>query len=477
MRRKEKGFLNVLFMLYIMLLPFPLIHVFEAIKNFFSKDAAITNNIFLLILGLLLYLGARRFKVCIKKNNICCLLLELVLFLMCLSFVTSLILFLPFGSLYGETTITTSGKRNIYLGLIGLTFYFNYILFHKLSIKTIKKILSGMSVFNLIIGFLQLLIIYNYPYVSEIYDSIDIFNVLVDSTRIKVIHRVCFVGVEPSSASGIVNVLLLPYIMSMTINERHRIRYYILMGTYVFLEFFTLSSTVYVALLINFTIYIYILIKKEKKYYLFLLMLFVLIMIPFAWTFVIKNTYFGTQIEYFLITKIFGGTDASSTYRYTTVINDIVCFLMFPITGIGNGNQGFLFNYSLNLPWVDEIYRSSEQAKLIMSGKAGVVTGGAFFPAFLSGYGLLGMMGLFLYIRKCVHSVEKYQEHLGNFRYMYYMGGITFLVISIVSSTLEGNFLALFVCSIPLMTECIAERRENYNCAGGQYAFEKLSES
>ena len=61
------------------------------------------------------------------------------------------------------------------------------------------------------------------------------------------------------------------------------------------------------------------------------------------------------------------------------------------------------------------------------------------------------------FVKKCVDSIKNMPEIYGGFGYMYYIGGLTFLVLTTVSGGLDGNFLAIFVISIPFMDKCIRE--------------------
>ena len=79
--------------------------------------------------------------------------------------------------------------------------------------------------------------------------------------------------------------------------------------------------------------------------------------------------------------------------RASTVINDFKVFTDFPIAGVGDGNQGFF--YEENQPsWTlasDEV-SSLIRTHTIPNG------GGNFFPAYISAYGIIGILVLALFV-------------------------------------------------------------------------------
>jgi hypothetical protein len=101
------------------------------------------------------------------------------------------------------------------------------------------------------------------------------------------------------------------------------------------------------------------------------------------------------DLRYLLIGKVLDLNNNSTVIRASTVVNDVKVFLDYPITGIGNGLQGYEF--ANNAPtWIR--YNSMTQEMLI--GSMGIVGGGgSFFASYLSGYGLIGLVVLLLFIR------------------------------------------------------------------------------
>jgi hypothetical protein len=72
--------------------------------------------------------------------------------------------------------------------------------------------------------------------------------------------------------------------------------------------------------------------------------------------------------------------------------------------------------------------------------------------------GILILINLFLTANR---AIRKHPDRVGFFREMYTIGTITFLTVSFVSGGIEGNYLVLFVLSIPLMAEHFPEQEED----------------
>ena len=295
--------LRTIFLLYIFLFPFQLISFLSVFKNMFSSSAAIGNDFFVLIIGLLLIVIVDGGKIYFETGSIVRQGVKLVFELLIIGIITSIILFFPLGTLYGENSITASFSQNIYLVVTGITFYFNFRLFKCLSKKDIEKVLDFLCVFMTVLGIVQVLIILSFPAVGSFYDSVDIFGLLPNSNYMTKMHRICLSSSEPSGIGHIVGVLLLPYVLGQIIDgERKYKNRYCLWGILlVVISFFSFSSTVYASILIDLIVFIFLKIKG-KKGAIFLFVVFVLCLLGFfLWDEVLVNTYFGKQMNYRLI--------------------------------------------------------------------------------------------------------------------------------------------------------------------------------
>ena len=447
--------LRPIYKLYILFFPLQLFPFLNGFKNMFSSAAAINNDFFILAIGMVAILWVTGGKLYYSKQALICDSTRLIAALLILSLVTSIILYIPFGTLYGENTLSATFAQNIYLILTGVAFYFNYTMFQTITKQEIEKLIDFMCLCMIFLGVLDIAIIAGIPGIGSIYDKLDIFNILPDADYMLKMGRICLTASEPSGMGNIIGVLLIPYTLGQLIYRDYKKGKYILFTiVFVLLSFFSFSTTVYVCIIVNFVVFTLLKIKKDGIVMGFVLFLVVIPVMVILWNIYVKDTYFGHQIIYLLADKTTSTSNMSTTYRYSTVLNDLNCFIHYPLSGVGNGNQGFLYNESMNLSVFTDEMRTNYQIVNAMNGSMGVVSGGAFVPAFISGYGIIGIVALVCFLRRCVFKIKDRTETMGCFKNLFYIGGITFLVSSTVSGGLDGNFLVIFVCSLPLMADC-----------------------
>lgn len=446
------------FKIYIFILPFLLLPGLNEIKNMFSPSASIENDFFLLVIGIILLMMINHGNIYYEYESLYVRGMKVCFQLVVISLITSFVFFIPFGTLYGENTITASIPNDIYMIITATTFYYNAQMFQLVSRKEIEKILDILCVVMIIVGYIQILCLYS-SIIGGIYDKVDILGILIDSQQIQRWGRICLVGAEPSAVGDILNILLCPYMLGQVLytSEKKYKWYWILTMP---IMYFTYSSTVYIGLVANIIAFIIIYLRDSRDirkilHILLILTLFCVILL-LGGNYILNNTEIGGQIKYFLFEKTTMNGNLSTEVRYSSVFTDIYVFFHYPISGVGNGNQGYFYNEVVRRFIKQSALSYSELADRL-SGAMGIVNGGAFVPAFISGYGVLGLYLAIRFVKKCVDSIKNMPEIYGGFGYMYYIGGLTFLVLTTVSGGLDGNFLAIFVISIPFMDKCIRE--------------------
>ncbi len=452
---------SLIFKIYILMLPWMLFPFLVPIKNLFSASASISNNFFILIIGLIFLVLFNKGKLPFPKKSLVISGIKLCVFLNIISFFTSLVLYVPFGELNGENTLKASFPSIIYMFLTAIVFYYNATMFQIVEKRIIIKILNFLSIILLLIGLLQVLVL-NVPGIAKIYDILNFMDILRDSYRIQSMWRICFSGSEPASVGCIVTIFILPYLLSQILETKF-FKYKLCAASFIFFCFFTYSSTVYTGSAINVLVFIFLYVNKysNKKQILKVLILlcFVSLFLLLFGNYIWHNTTIGRNIQELLVYKTTSQENLSTLVRYSTIKTDLQAFILYPLTGVGNGNQGYFYNQVIEKSMlVANVLQYSEFSSKI-DGDIGIINGGSFLPAFISGYGLLGIILLFLFIRKCILYMHTNPNEYGCFRYMYYIGGTTFLVLSAASTSLDGNFINMFIISIPLCKNFINKKR------------------
>ena len=463
-----KKLLTASYVLFIILLPFQLFPFLSSFKLFFSRNASINNCFFVLMIGLLLLIiqmrGVIRFR-----GSLTVVALRLPILLVLLSLFTSTVLLPVLGELYGKNALSASFSKSVYYLLIALTFYYNAYLFEYLTADRIARILNFLCWFNLLIGAFQLLMIYVIPTLGSIYDALDFFNILEDSTYLIYYKRVCLTCSEPSIMGMSVGVLLLPYAMAQFLHQRRNLKYLFFIVALTAISFFSFSSSVYITIVMNYLVFLFFLFKGSKSAYILIFIFTGLVVILSAFSFgLLDDSYIGDQLSFLLLEKTTDMNNLSTGYRFTTVINDIACFLRYPLSGIGNGNQGFLYNETMLSSMVSDSVRVNYQTVAAMDGKLGLISGGAFVPSFISGYGIIGVLLLSDFVIRCVRTVRRKREEMGYLFEYYCIGALSYLAMGTVAISIEGNFMALFVLSLPLSVDQFREKRLDGKAVLGQ---------
>lgn len=440
-----------IFKLYIFLLPISMINLFASLKNVVPGPLANTSSFILHLMGSLLLLI---YIITSKKVIMNSLYKYLTIFVFILnldSILLAILLHEKLGVLHGEDTYIAISGMVLYYFHILTVIYYNYFMFKFIKPKEIINIFKKIVIYILIIGYMQILIINNFPLVSNIYNILNIFEVLRSSEWIHTQDRITLTGSEPAAAGNILGILVIPFILSQIIMGNEKKKNTLLILFYLPIIYFTRSSTSYLLISVGFLIFVIYFFKKfnvKKLLVIVSISIIVAISLLYGINSVEKqgNESFMEDMSYLIIGKITDENNLSTAHRTSTVINDIKVFLKYPIFGIGNGNQGYYYNE--NLPsWAF----ASPESMEIYNGYHGIVNGGSFLPAFISGYGLLGTVLLIMFIIKCMTILKKNKAKLENFYYMYVIGGISFLTSACMSTDIVGNYLALFIISIPFI--------------------------
>jgi len=444
--------MHFLFKLYLFSLPLMLLPGLTQIRDVFSPAASIENGFFIVMFGVPLLFLIHKGKIPYFKNALYIKGIKLCLFLAIISFFTSLVLYVPFGPLHGENTLKASFPSIIYLLLTAITFYFNNYLFKYISKNTIRRIFDFLVIFEICIGLFQMAVL-KLIFLSSLYDVLSFIGLVVPSSFLHATGRISLTLTEPAAAGIMIGVFLLPYVLSMFLMRRGT-KY----GVYAFflavLTFFTYSSTAYTGIVTVIVIFTVLYIKKNHGNSMLnrgiIFFSFVLLILLFSGNYIWNHTTFGLKVNELLLSKTTSQENLSTLSRYSTLYSDLDAFLHYPITGVGNGNQGYFYDKAVD-KHIPAAALTFEEFYLRMSGQVGIVNGGAFVPAFISGYGIVGVILLIIFITKCVKYMRRNEQDYDGFQYMYYMGGLAFLVLSSVSSSLDGNFVNMFIVSIPFM--------------------------
>lgn len=375
---------------YVLCLPFG--RLFDLpFGDLFNKVFTEFSTIVMLIGSLILILGN---KSLVNSRNR--LFLRIYTYMFISSTLMAIILSFILPIQYESPISTILGDIVLYLLVILSLFYNCYCLTHYVSFTTIYKIFNWQIVLLLIVGYSQLAGMLGFAAPYNLLSSI--FS-LREISWLKDLDRgVTFFGSEPSSAA-ILCFIIVPYLYSEIQFETglKRLKYIVALFLFAFLAINSNSSQFLILFIGSSILFIWSCFKPIKK--IFYYGSFIL-GLTFAVAYISTNNISlmtqnmdADSLEYAVLGKVVDRNNKSTAMRASTVINDFKVFTDFPIAGVGDGNQGFF--YEENQPsWTlasDEV-SSLIRTHTIPNG------GGNFFPAYISAYGIIGILVLALFV-------------------------------------------------------------------------------
>ena len=289
------------------------------------------------------------------------------------------------------------GDLVLYFWVVLSIFYNSYCLSHYVSFSSIYKIFDWQIAILLIVGYAQLLGLLGlagpYNFLSSIFS-------LRELSWLSTLNRgVTFFGSEPASAS-ILCFIVMPYLYSsiQTKKGAKKLKYIIALLLLFVLVLGSNSSqflTLSVGSVLLFMWSYFRPIKKAFYYISFSIGLLFAIAYISSESLSTADAADHNSLEYVLIGKVVDKSNHSTAMRASTVINDLKVFADYPITGVGDGCQGYF--YAKNQPtWTQYAGEVNDliRTKTVPNG------GGNFFPSFISAYGIIGIIVLLFFISK-----------------------------------------------------------------------------
>ena len=438
---------KIIYYMFIFFLPFTgvlnLSFIPETIRTYIFPQS---SNYFL-FLGLITYILSKRMVIprCGELSNT----FALYIYTTVHSVIMALILYLPLGILYNETTLRAISGNIIFYFIVILGLYYNYVMLTEcVEIHELYRIFDAQIIILLIVGYLQFATIWVGGVFSNMYSQIaPWFNLL----PIEKLNRgVCFFGSEPSSAS-ILSYVVIPYLLARLLIQADGKR-----GTMVKIALFvpllinSTSSALLITIVLLIVAFIALFTNSGFVYKAVAISSFVIgagIAIMYGLDSFVQTTVTDERsLMYMIFGKIVDRTSMSTMARSSTIINDMRVFFEFPLTGVGNGIQGFFYNE--NVPsWAMKSY----EVQTWMSGANGVVGGGgSFFCTFISSYGIVGCIAAIPMVRQFISYVQNMKKNNELCHKMFCMFIVMFLASCWFSMGIRDANIS-FLLALPLV--------------------------
>lgn len=370
------------------------------------------------------------------------------------SLLMATILYIPLGILHGEDTFRASIGSMLFWLIVLLHIYYNYYgLTQLITIHTMLKTITYSSFVILFIGYLQYTAVKVGGPFGGIYTVLTSIFALLPIDKLN--RGVVFFGSEPASASTLF-ALTIPVLLGRIIQQKNKKEqkwYILLILLFIPLFISSGSASVWITLLLTICA-TFIVLTKNLKAYKFLLGITFIIGFIIAIGYGIgnfnkKNTNENkeeTNIEYLLLGKIQDTNNLSTMMRSSTIINNMKILGNYPITGVGDGIQGYFYNK--NIP---NSFLISPEVSKIYKGEVGIIdSGGAYFPAFFSSYGIIGLFFLLPLIRQYFYFFKRWERiNLLNIIFMIFI--IIFVASAWFSMGIRQNYMVIVMFTLPIV--------------------------
>lgn len=415
---------RLIYFMFIFFLPFTGVLKFEFIPITIRSYLFQQSSNYFMLLGLIVYILTKQMVIpkCSDLDNI----VKLYVYTVIHSVVMAIILYLPLGILHNESTLHTISGNIIFYLIVVLCIYYNYVMLKEyVNINELFKIFDIQIIILLIVGYLQLLAIWVGGVFRNVYSQIvPILNLL----PIEKLNRgVCFFGSEPSSAS-ILSYIVIPYLLAkLLMKNEKKIGALFRLLLFLPLLFSSTSSSLLITLVLLGTAFIALITNNKIVFRIVVISAFLIgasIAVMYGMDIFVNTSVADEQLlKYMVFGKIIDRTNMSTMARSSTIINDMRVFFKYPLTGVGNGIQGFFYNE--NMPkWAMLSY----EVQNWMAGKNGVVGGGgSFFCTYISSYGLIGCVAAIPVVRQFVSYIHNMQYNNEIVHKMFCMFIIMFL--------------------------------------------------
>lgn len=450
MIKKRDNFLSNIYKLYIFFLPFNKFDIWP-FPDFLARYLFINISTLFLWIGLVYIIVTKRklpFPHGIK------IFLKIYLFMTIYSLIAALILFYPLGTLNGENTFrAVIGDIVFYFIAIGSIYFNFYCLSYVLKFEELRVTLIVQVISVLLVGYIQYGVILGIGGFNIFYNIIRNIIFLLPSDQLN--RGVVFGGTEPSSASNLC-FLTLPYLFCNLLSKDMRlvdkIGYVTLIIMFVPLFLSSDSSSVMLSYIMLFITFIAIYVGNKTLLRMIAIVSFCIgafVAIGYGID-TVSNYVVGLERgtwQYIAFGKIFDTSDLSNIMRSSTIVNDMKIFFANPLTGVGNGLQGYF--YEENLP--DWAYVSFEVQNLLQGNNGIVDGGGAFFPTYLSAFGFIGIIVFYFFIREYIKLFNFNTQYMGIEKNIFFIFLVIFLSSAWYSLGVKQNQYVAVMLSLPIV--------------------------
>lgn len=432
--------------MYVFLLPFRMFSPFEFLQDYFHGLVDYFDSI-VILLGLALWiLNAGNLSVPKTDKPLYRTIKYSIWYLNISSLVMAVITYLTYGNYNGVSPFYGILPMELYYFQYLMMFLYNIRVFRILKYSTLINLISLTCDVLLVIGYIQILVILGIG--TSIYDSFA--EIIGGFVTTEDFAKLPLTTSEGSYAGMITGIFVFPFLYSRYLYGEKKAIYKVM--CWILPLFYMSSSTAYFLFLIDTFIFLYFYYKKNRKKAIKLIHSTVMIVLLTVAAISISSNigYQGGKVSYLIAEKAMDKDNGSMASRSVPFYINWGSFTESPITGVGNGLQGYYYHKYfpkelLLVPGTDlgEFYRRVNEYGVLSNGST-------FLLGYFSGYGIFGLIVLVHLIAVIMRTRQKHAGHMGMFNQMFIMGASSFLFAAIFGE-MYCLFYAWFVISMPLM--------------------------
>lgn len=360
--------------------------------------------------------------------------------------IMSLVLYEPLGTLFSENAISATIPSYLWLVMVLLAVGALGYLFERISPNMLNIAFEAFIVCAILLGGLQAMSVLTG---SSLYNAFNAFGLFQDIFG----GRISTIGSEPSANGIIIGMISLPYVISRLAHgapRRFRLYFVVLL---ILVGFVSSSQCYYSILSLSVGCLIVLRPKRLKRSALVALSLICCIAcISFiaisAFGIELTKNDIVQQAHYYIIEKLGDSSNQSTTYRLSTMVNDIFVFERYPVFGVGDGLQGFYFNENIAEHW-----NAGESIELenALAGKVGLVGSGSLITGLLSSFGAVGIALFARALFSSIRDARARRKAMGSYYEMFLLGLFAMLPAAVIGLTLHGGWSLYLILAMPFM--------------------------
>ena len=281
-----------------------------------------------------------------------------------------------------------------------------------------------------------------------VYDTV--VNIVGGINSSSMLPKLCLTGSEGAAAGSIMSIYIFPYLLARNVNGDKSALYEFIL--WLIPLYFTHSSTAFILVSLNVVVYTYLMLKQSVRKPAHLQKLIFAVLILLGLSIFVSLGFLGEdildEINYLLFEKLTDSNNGSTISRSIPLIVNWGVFTEMPILGVGNGLQGYFFNDYF--PMWTLFVEGSDVGQFYDIAQTGIVNGGVFWGGYFSGYGIVGLILAFTYIRKLWRTRKKRTNAMGIFNDVFLIA-IPAFFISGFQGELYAAFYVWFIVALPFM--------------------------